>query len=127
MRLSPLELLVIDELRAKPVPLGPHERSLIDAIAALTRDQMDLTGVIDDPLRLGIPRFDSLTDRENEVLKLVIDGETNKSAGERLGISPRTVELHRGRIIKKFAAKSTMDLIRIVMEMVAGNEMVPAA
>jgi FixJ family two-component response regulator len=127
MRLSPLELLVIDELRAKPAPLGPHERSLIDAIAALTRDQMDLSGVNDDPFRLGIPHFDSLTDRENEVLKLVIEGETNKSAGEKLGISPRTIELHRGRIIKKFGAKSTMDLIRLVMERVAGDDLAPAA
>jgi FixJ family two-component response regulator len=119
MRLSPLELMVIDELRSKPAALG-LERTLIDAIAALTRDELDLS--IDDRRRLGIPRFDSLTDRENEVLKLVIDGETNKSAGEKLGISPRTVELHRGRIIKKFGAKSTMDLIRMVMEKVAGSD-----
>jgi len=123
MRLSPLELLVIDELRSKPASLG-LERNLIDAITALTRDELDFT--VSDPRRLGIPRFDSLTDRENEVLKLVIDGETNKSAGEKLGISPRTVELHRGRIIKKFGAKSTMDLIRMVMEKVAGSEIAPA-
>jgi two-component system, LuxR family, response regulator FixJ len=120
MRLSPLELSVLEELRSKPVRLGPLERNLIDAIAAITREQLELSDRA-SLLGLGVPDFDSLTDRENEVLKLVVEGETNKSAADRLGISPRTVELHRGRIIKKFHAKSTMELIRMVMEGLANG------
>ena len=119
MRLSPLELAAIDELRNRPQRLSALERSLLDAIAEA--GGIAPLGIEDSPaLHAGMPTFEYLTPRENEILRLVVDGETNRSAGARLGISPRTVELHRSRIIKKFHARSTTDLIRIVMEKVAG-------
>lgn len=55
-----------------------------------------------------------LTGREREVLSQVARGASNKEAGRRLGISPRTVEVHRARIMDKLGAKNTADLIRIV-------------
>lgn len=55
-----------------------------------------------------------LTCREREVLSQVARGASNKEAGRRLGISPRTVEVHRARIMDKLGAKNTADLIRIV-------------
>ena len=55
-----------------------------------------------------------LTGREREVLSQVARGASNKEAGRRLGISPRTVEVHRARIMDKLGAKITADLIRIV-------------
>ncbi len=55
-----------------------------------------------------------LTCREREVLSQVAKGASNKEAGRRLGISPRTVEVHRARIMDKLGAKNTADLIRIV-------------
>jgi two-component system response regulator FixJ len=62
-----------------------------------------------------IPAFDSLTKREREVLNLVTNGQTNKDAAGVLGISPRTVEVHRANILSKLGATNTADLIRIVL------------
>jgi two-component system, LuxR family, response regulator FixJ len=55
-----------------------------------------------------------LTGREREVLSQVAKGASNKEAGRRLGISPRTVEVHRARIMDKLGARNAADLIRIV-------------
>jgi two-component system, LuxR family, response regulator FixJ len=49
------------------------------------------------------------------VLNLIVTGASSKEAGRKLGISPRTVEFHRARILEKVDAKNTADLIRIVM------------
>ena len=56
-----------------------------------------------------------LTSREREVLGQVAHGASNKEAGRRLGISPRTVEVHRARIMDKLGAKNAADLMRIVL------------
>ncbi len=56
-----------------------------------------------------------LTRRELEVLKEITDGASNKEAGRTLGISPRTVEVHRARIMEKLGARNAADLVRIVL------------
>jgi FixJ family two-component response regulator len=58
---------------------------------------------------------DLLTPREREVLDRVVAGASNKEAGRSLGISPRTVEVHRARIMEKLGAKNAADLVRIVL------------
>ncbi|TYC52879.1 response regulator transcription factor [Rhodobacterales bacterium] len=58
---------------------------------------------------------DQLTRREHEVLKEITDGASNKEAGRTLGISPRTVEVHRARIMEKLGARNAADLVRIVL------------
>ena len=63
----------------------------------------------------NFPGRDLLTCREREVLSQVARGASNKEAGRGLGISPRTVEVHRARIMGKLGAKNTADLIRIVL------------
>ena len=55
--------------------------------------------------------FDNLTSREREVLDQVMRAATSKEAGRALGISQRTVEIHRARIMKKTGAKNTVDLV----------------
>ncbi|MGC1640553.1 MAG: response regulator [Pseudolabrys sp.] len=57
----------------------------------------------------------SLTPREREVLTLIAEGASNKEVGRRLGISPRTVEVHRAHIMEKICARNAADLVRIVL------------
>ena len=57
--------------------------------------------------------YDRLTVREREILAQVADGKTSKEIARSLGISPRTVEVHRSHIMGKLGADSLADLIRI--------------
>ena len=59
--------------------------------------------------------FAQLTPREREVLQLISNGQSNKEAGRVLGISPRTIEVHRARVMEKLGARNTADLMRIVL------------
>ena len=56
-----------------------------------------------------------LTRREREVLNHITAGASNKETGRRLGISPRTVEVHRAHIMDKVGARNAADLVRIVL------------
>jgi RNA polymerase sigma factor (sigma-70 family) len=59
-------------------------------------------------------RVDSCTPREREVLRLLVRGLPNKSIAENLGISPRTVEIHRAHLMEKMEADSLPALVRMV-------------
>ena len=59
-------------------------------------------------------RLTKLTPREREVMAHVIEGKANKVIALELGISERTVELHRGRVMRKVGARSVAQLIRQV-------------
>jgi two-component system response regulator FixJ len=65
-----------------------------------------------------------LTPREREVLAQIAAGASNKEAGRHLGISPRTIEVHRARIMEKIGARNAADLVRIVLS--GGNSSVLA-
>jgi len=62
-------------------------------------------------------RIDSLTPREIEVLVRVAQGSTNRGIAEELGISPRTVETHRERVMAKLRIRSVAGLTRFVVEL----------
>ena len=64
---------------------------------------------------IDFPGQSLLTPREREVLAEIAGGASNKEAGRRLGISPRTVEVHRARIMDKIGARNAADLVRIVL------------
>lgn len=55
----------------------------------------------------------SLSERETEVMRLIVAGHTNKSAAAELGISDKTVEAHRARVMEKTGAQSLSDLVRM--------------
>jgi len=57
-------------------------------------------------------RMSLLTDREREVMYLVAEGCQNKVIGTKLGISPKTVEIHRSRVMDKLQISSTAQLVR---------------
>jgi DNA-binding NarL/FixJ family response regulator len=61
-------------------------------------------------------RLDSLTAREVEVLLMVAEGKTNRGIAEDLGISPRTVETHRERVMAKLRIRTVAGLTRFVVE-----------
>ena len=63
----------------------------------------------------AIRGYYQLTRREREVLAQIAAAASNKETARNLGISPRTVEIHRGRIMHKLGAKNSVDLMRIVM------------
>jgi len=68
----------------------------------------------DGTTSFAVPGGDRLTRRERAVLERIALGASNKEAGRQLGISPRTVEVHRARIMEKLGARNTADLVRIV-------------
>ncbi|HEX4846702.1 MAG TPA: LuxR C-terminal-related transcriptional regulator [Novosphingobium sp.] len=61
-------------------------------------------------------RVQKLTRREREVLEGVADGLSNRLIGEKLRISPRTVEIHRANMLNKMGASHTSEAIRIAIE-----------
>jgi two-component system response regulator FixJ len=60
-------------------------------------------------------RLESLTAREREVLDLLVAGHPNKVVAYRLDISPRTVEIHRARVMEKMRAKSLPELVKMAI------------
>jgi two-component system, LuxR family, response regulator FixJ len=59
-------------------------------------------------------RFGSLSQREREVLQGVMQGKINKSIARELGVSVKTVDLHRANLMTKMQARSVVDLVRMV-------------
>ncbi len=62
-----------------------------------------------------LSRYRALTPREHEVLRLVVDGGSNKAISATLGISLKTVETHRARVMEKMAAGSVSELVRMTL------------
>ena len=60
-------------------------------------------------------RLDSLTQREREVLVLIVDGKLNKQIADDLGISIKTVEAHRANIMEKLNVNTVADLLRLAL------------
>jgi FixJ family two-component response regulator len=57
--------------------------------------------------------LDTLTPREREVMNLVVEGEANKAIAIDLGLSERTVEIHRAKVMEKMRARSVAHLVRL--------------
>ncbi len=90
-----------------------------DAIAA-TLAEVDSNAAKIGSLRLrearARSRVQKLTRREREVLAGVATGMSNRTIGEKLSISPRTVEIHRANMLNKMGASHTSEAIRIAIE-----------
>jgi RNA polymerase sigma factor (sigma-70 family) len=96
------------EFLTKPV----REQDLLDAVrVALERDRARLdTQIQTQSLRF---RYDSLTDRERQVMRLVCAGLMNKQVAAEMGVSEVTVKVHRHNVMKKLEARSFADLVRM--------------
>jgi two-component system, LuxR family, response regulator FixJ len=75
----------------------------------------------DSILAADFPGHERLTARERDVLERIARGASNKEASRELAISPRTVEVHRSRIMEKLNAKNAADLMRIVLNRARGQ------
>jgi FixJ family two-component response regulator len=62
-----------------------------------------------------LQRFESLTSREKQVMQLVVDGAANKVIAIDLGLSERTVEIHRAKVMEKMDARSVAHLVKLQM------------
>jgi two-component system response regulator FixJ len=58
-------------------------------------------------------RYASLSDRQRDTMHFLVKGLSNKEIAQELGISPRTVEIHRTWVMTRMAAKSMADLVRM--------------
>lgn len=59
--------------------------------------------------------FETLTNREREILNLVVDGHTSKVMADMLCLSPRTVDHHRANLLRKFDMKNSVDLVNFAI------------
>jgi DNA-binding NarL/FixJ family response regulator len=64
----------------------------------------------------GLDPYDTLTNREREILHLVLESYSNVEIARRLTISPRTVEVHRAKMMHKLGLSSQVDLVRFAMQ-----------
>jgi len=95
-----------------------RDQDLIDRIQrALERDARSRT-VLAQHARIR-ERMQSLTPREREVLALMTRGKPNKVMAAQLGVSQRTVEIHRARVMEKSGAASLAQLVRMVLDLEA--------
>ncbi len=65
---------------------------------------------------LTLDPYETLTNREREILQMAAEGMTASTIAKRLSISPRTAELHRGRMMKKLGLNNQTDLIRYALK-----------
>jgi len=85
---------------------------LLTAIrAALERSRVALS--LEAEMRVLRDRYASLSQRERQVMALVVSGLLNKQVGGELGISEITVKAHRGKVMQKMKADSLADLVKI--------------
>jgi len=84
----------------------------IDVLLEALRDALR----VPDARREADQRLDRLTPRERQVLELVVAGKLNKTIADVLGISIKTVELHRANMMSKLGVRNLPDLVRLVME-----------
>ena len=121
----PVPVVLFTPTAKRPVTAHGDLAVASDAAAAAAEDAVLLeaiTAALEDSAsaRAGLlqgseiaDRLSLLTPREREVMDLVIDGLSNRRIASRCGISPRTVEIHRARVMEKMGARSLSELVRI--------------
>lgn len=89
-----------------------NDQVLLDRIQQAMKRQVETRKVEEQRADVS-GRLNTLTPREKEVLEMVVSGNPNKVIAAQLGISCRTVEIHRGRVMEKMRASSLSELVRM--------------
>ncbi|AGK56944.1 response regulator FixJ [Hyphomicrobium denitrificans 1NES1] len=87
-------------------------KDALEAAVATHRDRTELTELRE--------RFQGLSERQRDTMQLLVRGFANKEIGRQLGISPRTVEIHRTLVMNKMGAKTLAELVRKAMALGVG-------
>jgi FixJ family two-component response regulator len=136
---NPLPIIFITGHGDVPMSVQAMKNGAVDFLTKPVREQELL-----DAIREGIgrdrarrekdailsslrQRFDLLTAREREVMRMVTRGLMNKQIADELGLSEVTVKAHRGQMMQKMMAKSVADLVRMGDQIEAAQPAVPAA
>jgi len=89
-----------------------RDQDLLDRINAALKQDAENREAVERHADLR-QRAESLTPREREVMAMVVDGKANKVIGIDLGVSERTVEIHRGNVMEKMNARSVAHLVKM--------------
>lgn len=87
---------------------------ILDAVREALND-IDRLQAAESTRREAARRIEQLTPREMDVLRALVSGQPNKQIAHHLAISPRTVEIHRARVMSKMSAPSLSHLVRMAM------------
>ncbi len=91
----------------------PFEKAILLAALDDGFGRIELSGRRAERAALAAIRLEALTPRERDVLRGLVDGLPNKTIGYDLGISPRTVEIHRAHLMTKLGVRSLSEALRI--------------
>ena len=89
-----------------------REQEMLDAVAGAI--ELDCARLAADRQAIeALTRFETLSQRERDVMQLVTAGLMNKQAAARIGLAESTVKVHRSQVMKRMGAKSLPDLVRM--------------
>jgi two-component system, LuxR family, response regulator FixJ len=121
----PFPLIIITGHADVPLAVAAMKAGAVDFIEKPFAPEIILNRIKSLISNMGVPpladvlsatatsRLKALSPREREVLEALLTGLSNKSIGYELGISPRTVEIHRARVMEKMGARSLSELVRM--------------
>jgi len=89
-----------------------RDQELLDRVGEALKTDQERRSAREEQAEV-LSRIEKLTNRERQVLDLVVTGKPNKVIAYELGVSQRTVEIHRARVMEKMQAKSLADLVRM--------------
>ena len=93
-----------------------RDQDLLDRIQRAIVKDAELRKSLGEHARIK-EHLETLTPREREVLDLMTQGKQNKVIAQDLGVSPRTVEIHRARVMEKMSAQSVAELVRMMLDL----------